>query len=211
MDDRQIFAAIADERRQLAALLDTFTPDQWATDSLCQEWTVRDVAAHLLMPLITPALKFILAMAKALGNFDKANLALTGDVAHRHGQELAELLRAHADSLFTPPGHGPLAPLTDVIIHGQDIRRPLHITRTFDPERQLAVLSFLTSPTATRGFARKNPQLCWETTDLDWSNGEGPVVHGPAEALMLVLAGRDTALTDISGDGAEILRTRAER
>lgn len=210
MDDDQLFAAIADERRVMADLLDTLTESQWATPSLCAGWTVRDVAAHLVMPLITPMPKFALAMAKARGSFDKANIALTGAVARKHGQALPAMLREHADSRFTPPGNGPLAPLTDITVHGQDIRRPLGLTREFDPERMAAILTFLTSPAAQRGFSASKDVTAyrWEATDLDFSVGEGPAVRGPAEALLLVLTGRPVGLADVTGDGADILRAR---
>ena len=41
-------ALAADERRDLAALLDSLTPEQWAAPSLCAGWSVRDVVAHIL-------------------------------------------------------------------------------------------------------------------------------------------------------------------
>ncbi len=41
---------VAAERRAIADLLDTLTPEQWETPSLCGAWTVRDLAAHLVMP-----------------------------------------------------------------------------------------------------------------------------------------------------------------
>lgn len=37
-----------DERNDLADLLETLTPQQWATASLCEGWTVRDVVAHVV-------------------------------------------------------------------------------------------------------------------------------------------------------------------
>jgi hypothetical protein len=36
-------------------------------------------------------------------------------------------------------------------------------------------------------------------TDLDWSPGDGPAVSGPAEARVMALAGRSTALTELHG------------
>ena len=48
------FAQIAQERTMLADVLDGLTEDQWQTQSLCSAWTVHDVAAHLLMPLVYP-------------------------------------------------------------------------------------------------------------------------------------------------------------
>ena len=38
----------ADERQDLADLLDTLTSEQWVHPSLCERWTVRDVVAHLI-------------------------------------------------------------------------------------------------------------------------------------------------------------------
>lgn len=127
LDDDAVFAEIAAERRLVADTLTTLTTDQWQTQSLCSAWTVRDVAAHLLMPLVTPLWKFGLTMVKARGNFDKANQDLTRRVCTEHGSRLPELLAANADSRFTPPGKSPLAPLTDVLVHGEDIRRPLNL------------------------------------------------------------------------------------
>jgi uncharacterized protein (TIGR03083 family) len=44
-------AAVAEpflrQRRRLAATLGTFTAEQWATQSRCDEWRVQDVVAHL--------------------------------------------------------------------------------------------------------------------------------------------------------------------
>ncbi|MEZ0364071.1 maleylpyruvate isomerase family mycothiol-dependent enzyme [Mycobacterium sp. pUA109] len=201
----EIFAAVAEERRGLADLLDTFSEAQWAAASLCEAWTVRDVAAHLVTPLITPMRKAVVAVAKARGDLDKAIIAMTASVARRHGDNLPALLRQHANNRFQPPLIGPMAPLTEVTIHGQDIRRPLGLSRTFTPAQQLAILDFLTSPAAKRAFRRNTTKVRWEATDLGWSHGDGPAVRGPAEAIMLALTGRRAALADLRGDGTEQL------
>ena len=44
--------SIERERLSLADLADELTDEQWETQSLCSEWRVRDVIAHLVM---TPA------------------------------------------------------------------------------------------------------------------------------------------------------------
>ncbi|MSX07682.1 MAG: maleylpyruvate isomerase family mycothiol-dependent enzyme, partial [Actinobacteria bacterium] len=76
-DDDAIFAETSDERRSLARTFDTLTPEQWDTQSLCDAWTVRDVAAHLVVPLIVPLWQFGLAMVRTRGNFDRANQMMT--------------------------------------------------------------------------------------------------------------------------------------
>lgn len=203
---------IADERRQLADLFEGLDADQWRTQSLCGAWRVHDIAAHLLMPLITPSSKFLLAMARSGGNFDKASRRLTTDVGKRSNEELVGGLRENATSHFAPPGLGPQAPLTDCVVHGQDARRPLGIGRTIGQERQRLVLDFLTSSKAQRGFVSRGrlDHLELRATDLDWGSGSGNLVEGPAEALMMAIAGRPVATADLTGSGTEILRQRIE-
>src|SRR5581483_9991880 len=46
-----VFEEIADERRTVADMAAGLSPEQLATPSLCTQWTVREVVAHLLMPL----------------------------------------------------------------------------------------------------------------------------------------------------------------
>lgn len=48
-----VFEEIADERRAVSDMAVGLSPDQPATPSLCTRWTVRDVVAHLRMPLET--------------------------------------------------------------------------------------------------------------------------------------------------------------
>ena len=47
MGDKRIWGYIDEQRADLADFLDTLTPEQWETPSLCRGWTVRDVAAHV--------------------------------------------------------------------------------------------------------------------------------------------------------------------
>ncbi|MEV4580392.1 maleylpyruvate isomerase N-terminal domain-containing protein [Nonomuraea jabiensis] len=40
---------MANERRELAAILDSLEPAQWDAPTLCAGWRVREVAAHMPM------------------------------------------------------------------------------------------------------------------------------------------------------------------
>lgn len=44
-------------------------------------------------------------------------------------------------------------------------------------------------------------------TDTDWARGDGPEVAGPIGALLLLLTGRRVALEQLTGEGANALRT----
>lgn len=210
MDDAQVFDAIADERRMLADVLDGLDEAQWATQSLCGEWDVRDVAAHLLGPTVTGIPEILWLVVRARGDFEKSNMALTDRVVARHGDRLPQMLRDNASHRFTPPGTGPVAPMTDLLIHGQDIRRPLGIERSFDPGRLRAALDFLDSPASRRGFAPLRVPVRWVADDVDWSSGPAsdalPTVAGTAEAVMLARTRRAVAVDDLSGDGVDVVR-----
>ncbi|ORI24044.1 maleylpyruvate isomerase family mycothiol-dependent enzyme [Rhodococcus sp. 1168] len=208
--DDEIFSAIAEERRALAATVWDLSSEQWATPSLCSEWTVKDVVAHLVVPLVTPVWRSGLTMVRARGNFHRANRLTARRAGRRYSARLPELLFRNAASRFTPPGKGPMAPLTDIVVHGHDIRRPLHIAHRITDERQVAVLDFITSAPSRGIFPTSDVTLHWKATDLDWTFGSGPIVQGPAASLMLVLTGRTSALADVTGPGVEHLAKSAE-
>ena len=44
--------------------------------------------------------------------------------------------------------------------------------------------------------------------DVGWSHGGGPAVVGPGEAIIMALAGRSVALSDLEGDGTTVLAAR---
>lgn len=203
------FQEIAEERRAVADLLAGLTPEQAAAPSLCDAWSVHDVAAHLVVPLEVSTTRFALAMVACRGSFDRANVRLTREVAARPLGEIVELLGRRADTRFTPPGAGPAAPLTDVLVHGLDITWPLGLTRPVREERARTSLSFLTSR-AARGLVPRHALdgLRLTAEDVGWSSGDGPAVIGTAEVLLLALTGRPAALPHLHGEGAATLRAR---
>jgi len=203
------FEMIAKERLALADTLSGLAPQQWITPSLCKGWTVHDVTAHLLMPLVTPIRRVMFTMVASGLNFDRANIKLTDRVARRSNDELVSELRANAEDRFKPPGMGPGAPLTDVLVHGQDIRRPLGIRHAIDPEHLRTALKFVAG--RSQGFVPKGlvSGIRLEATDLDWASGEGAVARGPGEAILLTMTGRRAALADLEGPGVDVLRERS--
>ena len=66
-----IWPTIHAERQSLADELADLTQEQWATASLCTEWDVHDVFAHLLSAAKMTPPKFVTRFAAAGFNFDK--------------------------------------------------------------------------------------------------------------------------------------------
>lgn len=195
------------ERAALLSLARTLTPEQWDAPSLCSGWRVRDVAAHVVS-------YDELSTLGTVGTFLRGGLRprRVNDVAldryrHLDIEELVDLLARTQRPRGLPTGFRGGIALTDGTIHHQDIRRALRLPRSI-PEVQLrAVLDFsLTAPTLPSKGNRRGLRLV--ATDLDWSTGDGAEVTGPAEALLMAVAGRPHALSDLGGAGLPALRDR---
>ena len=205
------WAELADERRLLASELEGLPPAAWETVTMCGGWTVHELTAHLTIPLTISRGEAIKRFATAFGNADKAIAAMTMARTSAPPSELVATIRDKADRKFAPPGLGPVAPLTDAIVHGLELRRAAGIRRAVAPERLRAALDFVTSGRAPGFVPRKRANgLRFETTDLDWSAGpdDAPVVRGPAEDLLLAITGRPAGLETLEGDGVATLASR---
>jgi uncharacterized protein (TIGR03083 family) len=202
-------SAIADERRRVADLVESLTPEQLETPSLCGDWTVQQVAGHLLAAIGKPVTPVLPLLARNGFSIHKTNARLAVLTAEQPAAELARGLRDNAENPFRPPIVGYPGQLTDLQVHGQDMRRPLGLPHGLRLERLRVSLDFLVGGRAV-GFTprRRVAGLRFEAADLDWSVGAGPLVTGPAEALMLAMTGRGVALSELDGPGVPILRNR---
>ncbi|MEZ0365205.1 maleylpyruvate isomerase family mycothiol-dependent enzyme [Mycobacterium sp. pUA109] len=208
MDREFVFAAVADERRKIAELLDTLDDAQLATPSLCAGWDIKTVAAHVVSVFTD---SFWVFMGTALRHASMARAV--DDLARRRAQldadEIASVLRRHADYPLSPPLFGPLDPLADILVHGGDIRIPLDLPFAPDPVLSTLALDFLTGPWpfgfVPLGLLRG---ISLHATDIDRTWRKGNNVKGPAAALMMTVAGRTAFLDELEGPGLPLLRRR---
>lgn len=196
-----------DERSDLADFLATLNAQQWDSPSLCNGWRVRDVVAHVFSyeDLGMPGLVGRLVSGRL--NPDRINaVGIERDSARTTG-DLVQRARAHLEPRGLTAMFGGRIALTDTLIHHQDIRRPLGATREIPAERLRCALDF--APTAPPLRARKRVRgLQLIATDIEWSSGRGPVVEGPAEALLMAIAGRRVAVDELKGSGQPMLAAR---
>lgn len=207
MDDDQIFAACGQLRRELADWCGTLTPEQLATRSLCDEWTVREVSGHLTAVLTTSNLSLLLTAARYGGNIHRANAELARREADRPLAEQLQRLRERADKRFAPPVVGVRGPLTDLMVHDGDMRLPLGLEMHPQPELAIVVLDFLSS--GAPGFVPKSrlKGLTLVATDADRRWGNGLEIHGTMADLMMAVCGRSATLDRLGGPGvAELTR-----
>jgi uncharacterized protein (TIGR03083 family) len=197
------------ERKDNIAMLEGLAPEQWDVPSLCGEWRVRDVAAHLSTPADVDRLRFAGLLVRNGFNINKATAAeavLRAD--QRQPEELIEQYRRTIGSRKHPPATKAVTVLNDMVVHGQDIRRPLGIVRQIPEERLRACLDFVKKVNFPYGGKKKAAGLQLEATDMDWTSGAGPVVRGSGEALLMLLNGRGAAVADVEGDGKATLAAR---
>lgn len=195
------------ERVALIGDLENVSDSQWSTQSLCSAWTVRDVLAHMTTTAkMTPGRFF----GKFAGTGFQFNAMNEKGVKEELGATPADTLagfKAQLDRTTAPPG--PLdAMVGEMVIHSQDIRRPLGIAHTFQPEALTLVGDFVIRGNLLLGGKRRATGLTLNATDVDWTRGAGPAVNGPLASIILALTGRKSGLADLGGDGLDTLAAR---
>jgi uncharacterized protein (TIGR03083 family) len=207
MDKTDIWPVIHAERKALAADVEGLRTDQWSSASLCDQWTVQDVLAHMTATAkITPPAFFAKLMASG---FSLGRLQAK-DISVAKGRSPADSLarfKAVESSVKHPPGPADTM-LGETIIHAEDIRRPLGIHHDYPPDAVVRVADFFKGSNLLIGAKRRIDGLTLRATDANWSYGSGPAVSGPLMSLVMAMTGRKAALDDLSGDGVATLRKR---
>jgi uncharacterized protein (TIGR03083 family) len=206
MTTENIWPLVHAERRALAADLTGLAPEQWGTPSLCVGWSVHDVLAHMVATAKETPPTYLLRMIRS--GFRISRMTEKRIAEERAGGPAATLaaFRAVETSRSAPPGPT-LSWLGEALVHAEDIRRPLGIRHDYPLTAVTAVTEFYAGSNVLIGGKRRVAGVTLTATDTDWSHGSGPVVEGPALALMLATTGRTAALADLRGPGLETLRS----
>lgn len=178
-----VWDAIDDQRTRTADLLEQLTPQQWDQPSLCRGWTVRHVAAHLTLQQLR---------VRDLAAFVSRN---------------PRVLRSWTANAIIHDS----AILQAKWLSGQDVAIPLGANLTMRPTASALAA---TRRWDTRGTAlatvfggRALEDYRLTATDTEWTRGQGPEIAGPAGALLILLTGRSAALQQLTGDGADRVRS----
>jgi len=181
--------------------------EAWSTASQCTGWSVQQTAGHILA-----------AAEQTPGNFYKELIAarfrfnvFTDRAARRLGAlepaVLVDRLRARTTTTNHPPAPV-LAMLGEIVVHGEDIRRPLGITHTVPEEALMAVADSYKKSNLLIGAKRRITGLRLRASDATWTTGDGPEVSGPLVSLVLAMTGRKAAHVDLAGEGLVTLADR---
>ncbi|MGA3353954.1 MAG: maleylpyruvate isomerase family mycothiol-dependent enzyme [Acidimicrobiales bacterium] len=204
----EVWPMIQTEREACAELFATLTPEQWAADTWCKGWTVRDVGAHLIASTRQSPVVFFSGLAKAGFSFDKMVDADAKRIGAAGTDALAVEMRSGAMRRNHPPG--PVtAMLGEMVVHGEDIRRPLGLRRDYPEETLVTVADFYKGSNLIIGAKRRISGLRLKATDASWATGDGPELSGPMASLVVAMTGRRGAYADLSGEGVSTLAGRA--
>ena len=206
-DDTKTWTQIHAGRSSLADTIEGLTAEQWQTPSLCAGWNVGMIAAHLLSSAEQTPGHFIGGMLRSGFSFNRAMAHEIDARADLSPQQIAEALRRRTTTTNKPPAPA-LAMLGEVVVHGEDLRRPLGLSAEVDADAANACLSMYTRASFPVGGKKRIAGLRLVSTDTGWTYGDGPEVTGPAMSLLLAMTGRRAGVADLSGEGAAQLGQR---
>jgi uncharacterized protein (TIGR03083 family) len=195
------------ERAGLAADLAELTEQRWATQSLCERFTVREVLAHLTAGASLNAVRWMAGVIRCRFDFDRqVAIRLAEQLGATPDETLARFRRVMTST--TKPPLPVVAMLGETIVHGEDIRRPLGIEREY-PVTTLTTVADYYQGSDLPVLAKKRVRgLRLTATDGPFTAGAGPRVTGATLALVMAMAGRAAYCDELDGDGVTILRER---
>src|SRR3954452_3974068 len=123
MDSSRVWRHIDCQRAALADLLEALPEQAWEQPSLCEGWSVRDVAAHLtfsharVRDVVWPAVRTGFRY-NAMIRYAAVRSPLTRE-------QIVATLRGFVGSRRRAPFVTELEPLLDVLVHTQDICLPV--------------------------------------------------------------------------------------
>ncbi len=201
-DVAAVWPAVHNERQALISDLEPLAPEEWARPSLCPGWDIHDVVAHLVDSAKTTRLSFVRRMVGAKFDFDKDNAA--GIIRERGMTPEATLgeFRRIRSATRTPPA-APATRLVEIIVHGEDIRRPLGIRHSYPSDAVDTALRYQVETGVSMGGGKERAAgFRLQASDSRFGHGAGPEVEGNLLALLMAVSGRPVNREDFTGDGA---------
>lgn len=198
------------DRFLLADYLDALSEDEWNLGTWCPDWSVNEVAAHILILPTTPKDKLMAELALAKMNLNKMQAKLVEQmVSTRSAEDVADHMRSSASVPGGFPGKKALwITFVELLVHSTDISeavgRPLDIPTTHFVEGA----DFAKGLQPVLASKKRIAGLQIKASDASWSTGEGPLVEGPAKYILSAMTGRSGALDYLTGDGLDTLRSR---
>ncbi len=207
MKSQETWKYIHSERVQMADTLDSLSAEQWGAASWCEGWTVHETVGHVVAAAEQTPVNFYKGLISAGLKFNVFTERGAARLARVSPDELIRRLRARTATTNHPP-----APVTamlgEIVVHADDIRRPLGLVHRSPEVALVAVADSWKNSNLLIGSKRRISGLRLRATDVAWVHGDGPEVSGPLQSLVLAMTGRKGSHQDLSGEGLSILASR---
>ncbi|MEU9757336.1 maleylpyruvate isomerase family mycothiol-dependent enzyme [Streptomyces althioticus] len=209
LPDRTVWSMIRAERAALADDLEGLTAGQWATPSLCDGLTVREVLAHLTAGASLNTVRWLAGVVRCRFDFDRQVAMRLAEQLGSGPADTLDRFRSVVPSTTRPPLPA-LAMLGETVVHGEDIRRPLGIRRDYPVETVTAVAEYYRGTDLVVVAKGRIGGLKLVADDGPFSTGDGALVSGRTVDLVMAMTGRAACCDELDGDGVGILRGRAD-
>lgn len=187
--DDELQPLVAASYSSLADLLEGLPASGWDSPSLCEGWRVRQVVAHMTMPVRYDEEAFTAELRDCEFDFSRLSNRIADRDAALPVDILVSQLRDDDLQHWTPRGRYEDA-LNHVVVHSLDITVPLGESRRSSDVAITHVLDGLTEGDAHTFFGADLTGRRLEASDLDWHYGSGQRLRGRAEDLVLCICGR---------------------
>jgi uncharacterized protein (TIGR03083 family) len=207
VNNAKTWELIHQERSAIADVLAGLAPGDWAKPSLCAGWSVQVMAAHIVAGAEQTPGHFMTRLAANSFRFNTTMDREARRVGTAAPAEIIERLRARTSTTNRPPATV-VTMLGEIVVHSEDIRRPLGIAGTTPAAALAACLDMYARANFPVGAKKRITGLHLTASDLDWSHGSGPRVLGPGLSLLMAITGRPVDVADLDGDGVATLSDR---
>jgi uncharacterized protein (TIGR03083 family) len=212
-DEKEMWSEVGVARQRLFDLLLGLAEPDWNRQSLCGDWQVRSVVAHLIILYHYAPSTLSIGLLRAGLRFNQ----FLSQTAQQHGQrptnllldEMQRLVTDRSVPFFVPPGNV----LVDTLVHEQDIAVPLGLTVNIPPTTLELLFTHWLPGTWNFGeritkLPARTAGIRFEATDIEASYGSGLLVQGRAQDMLMAIVGRGVVLSELHGPGVRLLAHR---
>jgi uncharacterized protein (TIGR03083 family) len=204
----EVWSRIDREREALADQLELLELTRWDTPSLCAGLSVREVLAHLTVSGAVSPPRWFAGVLRARFDFDQQVEDRLREQLGSTPKETLRRFRATVGSRTAPP-LPKLALLGELVVHGEDIRRPLGLARMYPRPTLDALLRYYASTDQVVLAKGRIRGLRLEAVDSGISVGVGELVRGDTVPLIMAMTGRRSYCTELTGPGVVLLTERS--
>ncbi|MET3468965.1 MULTISPECIES: maleylpyruvate isomerase family mycothiol-dependent enzyme [Microbacterium] len=202
-----LWSLIHAERQRLHDQTQSLTAEQWRSPALVGSWTLEQTIAHLTAGAEQSIPAWLRSVFSARFDFE---LHKERGVVTRMGASPAETLARYERAIRNKRrAAGPLmAGLGEVLIHGEEIRRPVGIRDGVPVQTAAATLQWFARHDFTEYSRSRAQGLRLVANDAATEIGQGAEVRGRALSLLVALSGRPVIPGELHGPGAAVLIKR---